>query len=102
MRKLRLFIVSLFLVALATPMFACLYCEWDGLCYWTPYTTPKCKPLRDGGCTDGLTCFGSQATEELASGWEIASVEVKSGDDVTLTTAQTAVAQLDHDHGHTH
>ena len=80
-----LFVLTLLVVA-AQPMYACIECNWDGTCIWTPENVLKCKPnTGGGGCTDHtFYCYGLSTEEPLAAEFRIASVEISHESDVRV------------------
>jgi hypothetical protein len=105
MRKARFALIALVLFTFATPMFACIYCGPTGVCEWTPENMLRCKPTTyEGGCTDRIyPCYAAiEDGIDLASDYEVASVEVKHDTTRTVTTSAARTAVADASLTHTH
>lgn len=89
-RIARSLLVLTLLVVAAQPTYACIICNWDGVCIWTPENVLKCKPnTYEGGCTDHTFYCHALSDEPLAAEFTIASVEISHDSDVRVAEVKT-------------
>ncbi|MEA2571698.1 MAG: hypothetical protein QOI24_3699 [Acidobacteriota bacterium] len=95
-RFVRLFALTLLLLAMATPSFAfCRFCNANSICERDPNFSTRCQQSIDF-CTDIGTCAAVASRATLLDQYAVASVEVTTPAGVTKTAETPRVASLTH------
>jgi hypothetical protein len=93
-RFVRLFALTLLLLAMATPSFAlCRFCNDNSICEHDPENSTLCRQSIDF-CTDIGPCAAVASRATLLDQYAVASVEVTTPAGVTKTAETPRVASL--------
>ncbi|MCU1227949.1 MAG: hypothetical protein JWO97_833 [Acidobacteria bacterium] len=88
-RFVRLFALTLLLLAMATPSFAlCRFCNSNSICERDPDLSSRCQQSIDF-CTDIGSCAAVASRATLLDQYSVASVEVTTPAGITKKTTET-------------